>query len=95
MTTEKLSISLSPELASVLRLVARQRKDDLSRLIEVLLRESPLVQSSIRRLREPQLGSPLKKGRTMDKLRVLGRTVDALWEQRLASGKVRQVGRDA
>lgn len=54
MVVRKLSISLSFELADVLRSLATQRHEDLSGLLEVLLREHRLVAHAIQEHREGQ-----------------------------------------
>jgi len=57
MVVRKLSISLSFELADVLRSLATARREDLSGLIELLLRESRMVATAIQEHREPTRAS--------------------------------------
>ena len=57
MVVQKLSISVSKELADALRDVAAQRDEDLSPLIEVLLRENWVVAVAVQRRREQALGA--------------------------------------
>lgn len=89
MTVAKLSISLSPELAAVLDILADEQGLDRSRLIEVLLREHPLVSTQVQRRRLEAAVPPLKKGRSVEDLMVLARTARAQWDQKVATGKVR------
>lgn len=67
-------------------------RTELSRLVETLLRENPVVRREVDELRagrEP----PTKRGRPIEKLVLVGKASQALWEQRLASGQVRILGR--
>jgi hypothetical protein len=48
----KLSVSLSDELVSVLRALAAERSEELSPLIETLLRENWLIATLVQRRRE-------------------------------------------
>ena len=52
MVVRKLSISLSYELADVLRALASRRHEDLSGTLEVLLREHRLIAEAIQEQRE-------------------------------------------
>jgi hypothetical protein len=54
----KLSISLSFELADSIRTLATERAEDVSALIEILLREHPLVARAIQKERERRLDRP-------------------------------------
>lgn len=90
MVVQKLSISLSPELASVLRELARSRRDDVSRLVEILLRENPLVAARVDAARRPPA---TKRGRDPAKLLALGRAAARAWERRARRGEVRIRGR--
>lgn len=87
MPVSKFSVSLSAELARALGLLADERSEDRSRLIETLLRESPLVQDRIRELRTGPTG--LKKGRDPEELRLLARVARRAWNRRMAAGRVR------
>jgi hypothetical protein len=58
MVVRKLSISLSFELADVLRSLAKERSEDVSGLLEVLLREHRLVATAIQEHRERQWRPP-------------------------------------
>ncbi|HVL86828.1 MAG TPA: hypothetical protein VM681_02275 [Candidatus Thermoplasmatota archaeon] len=86
MPVSRLSISVTPELAAALRALAKERSEDVSRLVENLLRENPLVQEAVQSLRG---GRPvLKKGRDLRELLLLGRAADRQWRDRIASGRV-------
>lgn len=87
MPAAKFSISLSRELQESLTRLARQRGEERSRLIETLLRENPLVQATIRELR--QAGPETKRGRPLEKLLVLARAARRDWDRRVASGQVK------
>lgn len=52
MVVQKLSVSLSGELTSVLRTLAATRQEDVSRLIETLLREHAIVVRAIQAHRD-------------------------------------------
>lgn len=93
MSVRKLSISLSPELADALDALAGERGDDRSRLVEILLREHPLVARRIRRSRGAM--PPTKRGRSLEELKLAGKVARAAWERRVASGEVEVRGRDA
>lgn len=58
MVVRKLSISLSFELADVLRTLATNRREDVSGLIEMLLRENRMVATAIQEHREPPKSVP-------------------------------------
>ena len=60
MVVRKMSISLSFELADVVRELARSRHEDVSHLIEVLLRENRFVATAIQEHRERQWRPPPK-----------------------------------
>jgi predicted transcriptional regulator len=92
MTAAKFSVSVTPELELALRALATRRGEDRSRLIETLLRENPLVGAEIGRLRGADGGPPgLKKGRSIEEIRVLVRLARRRWERRTQSGQVRIV----
>ncbi|HUR68831.1 MAG TPA: hypothetical protein VM370_06250 [Candidatus Thermoplasmatota archaeon] len=86
MVAAKRSISLSPELAECIRALAAERSEDVSRLIETLLREHPLTQAKIA---EQRGRAGLKKGRDIDALRILARQARRRWDERVASGQVK------
>jgi metal-responsive CopG/Arc/MetJ family transcriptional regulator len=48
MTSAKISISLTPELAAALDALAKRRGEDRSRVVETLLREHPYVLQEVR-----------------------------------------------
>lgn len=92
MTSEKFSISLTPELSRALNRLAKQRKEDRSRLIEILLRENPLVSATVRTERGPA-NPGTKNGRDVRKLLALGDLGRRQWESLSAQGKVGFVDR--
>jgi hypothetical protein len=88
MPVTRLSVSVSLELAAALRLLARRKDMDVSRLVETLLRETPIVAASIRAGREAEW--PLaKKGRDVEKLRALAKAARGAWDERVRKGAVR------
>ena len=92
MTTAKFSISLTPELAEVLSRMAKERKEDRSRLIEMLLRENPLVGRAIAEARGPA-NPGTKNGRDVQKVLALGRMAERQGAARAKAGKVAFLGR--
>ncbi len=92
MTSSKFSISVTPELARALDQLAKERKDDRSRLIEMLLRENPLVNSRVRVLRGPA-NPGTKNGRDIEKLLALGRIARRQWDAKVKAGQVGFLGR--
>lgn len=92
MPAEKLSITVTPELAAALRALAERRGEDLSRTIEILLRENRLVAEEVEAGRRRDALPRTKKGRDVDELRVLARLGRAQWERAVAEGRVRPVG---
>lgn len=88
MVTQKLSISLTPELAETVRDLAERREEDVSRLIEIALRESPLVTQAIARRRRAASPPRTRRGRDPEELRLLGEMARRSWASRLASGEV-------
>ena len=95
MPASKRSLSFSLELDTILGDLARARKEDRSRLVETLLRESPLIQGAIAEVRGTGRAENVqtKKGRSVEKLRALARVGDAAWRRRVASGQVKYPGR--
>lgn len=87
MPAEKFSISTSPELFEALEALAEDRDQDRSSLIEMLLREHPMVEDEIRRRRGR--GRPrAKRGRDEKELDLLARTVRSRWQRRKAREEV-------
>lgn len=83
MSVRKLSVSLSHELADALDALADERGDDRSRLVEVLLREHPMVRRRIRRSRREDEEDDLKEAV------LAGRAAARSWERRTEAGEVR------
>lgn len=86
MPVAKLSVSFTEELASTVRDLSERRGEDLSRLLEILLREHPDVARAVRERRER------RKERAPEELRMLARAARRLWEERVESGRVRVLG---
>ncbi len=86
MGSKKVSISMSPELYQALECIQEDRNQDRSSLIEMLLREHPLLQRKIRHQRRAT-GPPPKPPRT-DTIQALARTARRQWEKREAQGEV-------
>lgn len=93
MPAARLSVSVTSEMNLALRELARQRGEDISRLLETLLRENPLVQEKVRELRSRPPTPGTKKERDVEKLLLLARISGRLWEERVASGEVKLAGR--
>lgn len=49
----RLSVSITPELDEIVRALAKRMKLDLSRLVEILLRENDLLQEEVATRRRP------------------------------------------
>ncbi|MBI2077156.1 MAG: hypothetical protein HYT80_02120 [Euryarchaeota archaeon] len=79
MVVRKLSISVSGELEGALRGLASAREEDLSPLLEVLLREHWLVAARIQAERDK--GGP--------DVALLGGAARRLWDERTATGELR------
>ncbi len=92
MTSSKFSISVTPELARALDQLVQQRQEDRSRLIELLLRENPLVATTVAGLRGP-VNPGTKNDRSVEKLLALGRIAERQWGARQKAGKVGFLGR--
>lgn len=90
MPSEKFSISTSPELFEALEALAERRDQDRSSLIEMLLREHPMVEAEVRRRRQGPVPG-LKKGRDLEEIWALARSARRNWRERTRSGKVRIV----
>ena len=91
MTATKFSISVTPELARALEQLAKERRDDRSRLIEMLLRENALIAAKVADLRGPA-NPGTKNGRDIEKLLAIGRLARRQWEMQVKAGKVGIVG---
>lgn len=83
----KLSVSLSAELASAVRGLAKDRGDDLSPLIETLLRENWLVAE---RIQAERAGPGAMGPAETQRLIALGRAADAQWRRRLQEGSLEE-----
>lgn len=88
MPSEKFSISTSPELFEALEALAERRDQDRSSLIEMLLREHPMVEDAIRRRRGRRRRPGTKRDRDETELVLLGRVARAQWDQRAERGEV-------
>lgn len=92
MGSEKFSISTSPELFEALQALAERRDQDRSSLIEMLLREHPMVEAEIRRGRGRRRRPGTKRGRDEQELVLLGRVARAQWDERAERGEVEILG---
>lgn len=92
MPVARISLSVSNELAGALREVAAERGEELSRLIETLLRENPIVADAVQRHRRLRAVPALKKGRSLEELLLLGKIAQAQWKTELASGRIKVPG---
>ncbi len=86
MGSEKFSISTSQELFEALEELCEARGEDRSSLIEMLLREHPMIQRQIRRRRD--LPSRRGQGRRFETVQALARTARRQWEKREDRGEV-------
>lgn len=89
MSVIRLSLSLTPETGAALRRLAESQATELSRLVENLLRENPLVAEEVRKMRSVP---STRKGRPLGKILDLAELVDASWRRREAAGEVRPIG---
>ncbi|HLE47910.1 MAG TPA: hypothetical protein VI818_06400 [Candidatus Thermoplasmatota archaeon] len=80
MVVRKLSVSVSGELEAALRGLATERDEDVSPLVETLLREHWLLATRIQRARETE----------RDDAALLAQTARRLWADRTASGDLRR-----
>jgi len=90
MAIARASLSLTTELDQILRQLAARMNMDRSRLVETLLRESPLVQQEVSQRRG---GVSTKRGRDVTELLILGRVAARQWEQRVQSGQIKPARR--
>lgn len=88
MATEKFSVSTSSELFEALERLRRRRGQPRSDLVEMLLREHPLVRREIRAQRGQGPRARGKKGRASEELRALARAARRQWDKREAAGEV-------
>lgn len=88
MSARKLSISLSAELFEAVEALSQRREEGRSSLLEMLLREHPMIRAEVKRQR--RAGSPrlASKGRDPTELAALARTARRQWEKREAAGEV-------
>lgn len=88
MSAEKFSVSTTSELFDALEALRERREEDRSSLIEILLREHPVVRREIRRQRRTETGPATKRGRDDEEVRGLARSARRQWEKREARGEV-------
>jgi predicted transcriptional regulator len=86
MSVRKLSISLTPELADALDALAEDRDEDRSRLVEILLREHPLVSDRIRSRRARDRPGDERLG--LKEAVLVGRAAGRRWERRTSEGEM-------
>lgn len=88
MAAKKFSISTTQELFDALEELRDRRGQGRSDIIEMLLREHPMVDQEIARRRMEQGPPGSKKERSPEELRALARTARRQWAKRQASGEV-------
>ncbi len=88
MPSEKFSISTSRELFEALEGLAEARGQSRSDLIEMLLREHPMVEDEIRRRRGRPRQAAAKRGRSPEELAGLARAARRQWEKKEDAGEV-------
>ncbi|MGQ0536205.1 MAG: hypothetical protein ACT4PT_09045 [Methanobacteriota archaeon] len=93
MVVQKLSVSLTEEARRALDRIVAARGEERSPVLEMLVREHPLVAREIEAMRaEPRPGKVAPgttKGRDVEKLLVLAEVAAKAWERRIASGEVK------
>lgn len=93
MPVEKFSVSTSRELFDALETLRSRREEDRSSLIEMLLREHPMVRDQIQRERRKGRGPRTKRGRERTDIETLARIARRRWQEREAAGEVAFVDR--
>lgn len=88
MATEKFSISTSEELFEALESLREDRDQDRSSLVEMLLREHPMVEDEIRRKRHRRKRPRTTKRRDREELDALTRTARRQWAKREETDEV-------
>lgn len=88
MTSKKVSVSLSPELFAALEALREEQERDRSSLIEMLLREHPMVRRAIHRLRRRGRQEGRKRARDDVEIEGLARAAKRQWAKREAEGEV-------
>ena len=89
MPVARRTVSITSELDSALNFLLKLRGEDRSRLIETLLRESPLVQRQIQKERLGFVNPGFKKGRDLAKLRTLGKLAKTKIDRKIAAGELK------
>lgn len=84
---------MTPELAQALDELAAERDEDRSRLVEILLREHPLVHRRIQRRRDRGPGREGGRRSDLKEAVLTGRAAGRRWERRTEDGEVRVRGR--
>lgn len=88
MPSEKFSVSTSQELFEALEALREDQGRDRSSLIEMLLREHPLVRGEIRRRRQRDRHPRRKRDRDDVEIDGLARAAKRQWDKREADGEV-------
>lgn len=83
--SEKFSVSTSRELFEAIEALKERRDEDRSSLIEVLLREHPMVERQIRRDRDR---TAHERSRDPEELKALARSARRQWDKREERGEV-------
>ena len=87
MTAARTSLSFSPELLAILRSTAKDQGLEVSRLVETLLRENPLIQQQVAQRRNAP--SQTKRGRDPRELWILGQVAQRQWKDSVESGQIK------
>lgn len=88
MPVQKFTISTTPELFEAIEALREERGQERSALIEMLLREHPMVEDAIRRRRGQQARPGRRRPGRRDELRALASTARRQWEKRESAGEV-------
>lgn len=88
MGAEKFSISTTQELFEALERLREDRDQDRSSLVEMLLREHPMIEREIQRARRRDRPTDRERGRDPEEIEALARSAKRQWEKREEDGEV-------
>lgn len=88
MAVQKFTISTTPELFEAIEALREARGQDRSALIEMLLREHPMVRKEIQRQRGQDTRPGRRRAGRRHELRALAGTARRQWEKRESAGEV-------
>lgn len=88
MSSEKFSISTSEELFDAIERLRASRGQGRSDLLEMLLREHPMIEREIQRQRQKAAAAETKRGRNPEEITGLARAARRQWEKKEDAGKV-------